>query len=208
MEIGSIKDILPSCIHPHFFRNSLAYGTAVVAAGIVMDLYWTAVFTYIRAISIYLTVHDVMRSLWFVPKKVNTGQGMPDKNAEKYPIPWVCPSSVPSYLSKGLRIPIRDLLLTWRWTSVDFGSRCPNSTWIFLCFTPCFIRWVAKLWRRQCGVTPDNPAADALRRITCSSVLTVRYCSINRFGNRMPLGLPFLNQYSVRGARFLSERIV
>ena len=46
MEIGSIKDILPTCIHPHFFGNSLAHGTATIAAGIIMNLYGTTILTY------------------------------------------------------------------------------------------------------------------------------------------------------------------
>lgn len=37
---------------------------------------------------------------------------MPDKNGEKYPVLWAYPLAVPSFLSKGLRMPIRDLLLT------------------------------------------------------------------------------------------------
>ena len=44
--------------------------------------------------------------------KVNIDQGMPDKNDEKYPVLWAYPLAVPSFLSKGLRMPIRDLLLT------------------------------------------------------------------------------------------------
>ena len=35
-----------------------------------------------------------------------------DKNGEKYPVLWAYPLAVPSFLSKGLRMPIRDLLLT------------------------------------------------------------------------------------------------
>ena len=47
-----------------------------------------------------------------VQGKVNIDQGMPDKNDEKYPVLWAYPLAVPSFLSKGLRMPIMDLLLT------------------------------------------------------------------------------------------------
>ena len=65
MEIGSIKDILPACIHPHLLRNSLTHGTTAVAAGIVMNLYGTTIltYTYICTIGTGLAVHDVMRNL-------------------------------------------------------------------------------------------------------------------------------------------------
>ena len=45
MEIGSIQDILPAGIHPFFLRNRLTHGDSSGAAGIIMDMNSTAVFT-------------------------------------------------------------------------------------------------------------------------------------------------------------------
>jgi hypothetical protein len=44
--------------------------------------------------------------------------------------------SPPLGSSNGLRIPRRLLLLTWIYTSVDFGSTCPSNAWIYLISTP------------------------------------------------------------------------
>ena len=62
-------------------------------------------YTYIRTVGSCFTVHDVQ-------ERENTFQGMLGKNAEKYPERLVYSWSAPSFLSKGLWIPIRDLLLT------------------------------------------------------------------------------------------------
>ena len=64
MKIRCIQDILPSGIHPHFFWDSLAHGTAAVPAGVVMDLYCATVFTNtdVGSISPGFTVYDVISS--------------------------------------------------------------------------------------------------------------------------------------------------
>ena len=78
-----------------------------------MNLYEATIltYTYICTIGTGLAVHDVMCNLCLY-RGVNIDQGMPDKNDEKYPVLWAYPLAVPSFLSKGLRMPIMDLLLT------------------------------------------------------------------------------------------------
>lgn len=79
-----------------------------------MNLNGTTILTYadIRTISSGFTIYDVPGNFCPVQGKGNTFQGMPDKNAERYPVLWVYSWPAPSFRSNGLWIPIRDLLLT------------------------------------------------------------------------------------------------
>ena len=62
MKVRCFQNILTTFVHPLFLGQSLTHGTASVAAGIIVDLQMTTVFTYtyVGTISTGLAVNDAV----------------------------------------------------------------------------------------------------------------------------------------------------
>ena len=114
--------------------------------------YMSSVFTYtyIYAKGSCFTVHYVINSFSLRGREFMSFHILWIK-AGKYILDCtvILHDSPPFGLSKGLRMPRRLLLLSWMYTSVDLGSMCPSSAWIYLMSAPSSNRWLAKLCRQQ-----------------------------------------------------------
>ena len=120
-------------------------------------------------------------------------------------------ASIPIFsdVSNGLLIPMRAFDVICRYTSVEFGLRCPKSCWMNVWLIPSSREWQAKQCRRVCGVTPSGrPSFRAWPLTKISTASGVSGASLTVLGNSHPLGRPYRYQYSVRISRLRSLRIV
>ena len=67
----------------------------------------------------------------------------------------------------GLLISMRALDIICRYTSVEFGLRCPKSCWMNVWLIPSSRAWQAKQCRRVCGVTPSGRPSLRFNGIRC-----------------------------------------